>query len=211
MKRVLFILLSTVFGVAIGIVASFLLTSFINLCGEDCVREKLEKSFLCLIGGLVVFLMVATYLSHNTLPTLKKTFISYAFLSILFLMPFFIDYIYILHNKYHSALNKNEVETDSDFSLMIISTKQVEISIDNSGTSMVNPYIIKAWERCAIGSIYCEETPHKVLAKCKHQSGYIFEKNWNKFIRIPEEDTLVYQDDNGEWQKNNSSMNLCKK
>lgn len=55
MKHALFILVATIIGTAIGIVASILFTAFIPNCGEDCSSAALETGALCIFGTLVAF------------------------------------------------------------------------------------------------------------------------------------------------------------
>ena len=69
---------------------------------------------------------------------------------------------------------------------MSIATKPVTATVYGAATLVQ----VKAWERCALGTVTCDNHRHTVEASCLNngETLLIDEANWSAFQRIPQED-----------------------
>jgi hypothetical protein len=73
-----------------------------------------------------------------------------------------------------------------DFYAMAIATKPVNVTVYGTASKVR----VKAWERCALGIVNCDERPRTVEAICIGTGATVLidESSWAVFRRIPEED-----------------------
>jgi MFS family permease len=183
MKRFLTLIFFAIVGFVSGIAVGAFNTGLIPLCGDPCSTRRLGSSAIWGLALMVAFPVIAGVALKKTGRGIVSTFAVAVVLSLAVLLPAAAIYGYELHQFYRKSPAILGVP-DVDYSYMVIATKPVTASYENSAVR------INAWERCALGPVSCDKKPRTVEAMCLgiRKSVLIKEADWPAFQRIPEED-----------------------
>ncbi len=186
MKRVLFILVVTAIGFAVGIAASLLFTAFIPICGEYCASTALAYWLFDTVGAILVFGSISVMLSRRAIPSMRLSIRLIAILSALFIAPAAGHYVYTLHSIYLRLAAIAPVQPDIEFLHMVIATRRVQ-GVTGADPGAIKPLReISQWERCVIGTARCEN-PKQAQMRCKGGVVYVNENDWSAFSLIQKE------------------------
>ena len=183
MKRFLALFFLAIFGVISGAVVGIFNTGLVPLCGNPCNARRLDSLAIWGLALMVAFPVFGGFALKKFGHSLARTAAVAAVLSFAVLLPAAAMYGFELHQFYWKSPAILGVP-DVDYSYMVIATKPVTVTYENSGLR------IKAWERCALGPVSCDKKPRTVEAMClgARKSVLIKEADWPAFRRIPEED-----------------------